>query len=924
MDHLPTPKNVVTNERTIVPYVCLKEYDGGPFLTYPARESIAHAVPSGGNILGGSPYQQHERTHPTPKREQEDFLQRWLFFGLVHEILGDRYKPGDLISTTQADNGETTIVSTVGLVEALDKWIADIHAGFVNHSLTYDHIIECLHLTFNTLFGAGLDFDLRIKVSLASLGELFALAVNEAYTGMDKKYPEVPFHALIDHAYWEKPMLLSGWCPSQVNVNTNSSIYLQALYFLTSLGQPASSASHRSCNNDQCLAFQNDLTTYQTKHAGDCNCKQFSIDTKRLTEILESGSLPLLRIQEGHTLNELSVELVPSEATSCYIALSHVWSDGLGNPHENALPRCQLYSLHHIINKYYAKLKPQAVEGVLLWCDTLCCPVEPGRAKNIALTKMKKTYVEALRVLVLDASLRMYDFKTMDAEEACIRVLNSGWTRRLWTLQEGALAARNDRLSFLFRDEAINIRHLLGMMYKASQSSIGRKGLAVHIIIEIAKFNNEHSAIGRDQGGDLGSVEAGLRYRSVSVPSDEPLVIANLLDLDVAYILNGPCPLAGCANVGCDHSRVHRMWLLMPTTSRGIHSHVLLRVGPRLSERGFRWAPSTLLHYESSNPELYPGNIKIDDPPTSSGLIFGSQNVVLSMLLKLALVLMSTIRNPLAKLGFPIRAGLGPVGWIRGMIGNLKRTSLVRNQDPSRGMVTSRGLLVRFAGYRLWMAHCKPDILPDSWNLSENKWLYARGIDGTWYFIGCRPPAERESFLSPKSLRTILHGEGDLWITHVESGLRASSLGNEKRSTMGLLVQLLSEEKGMKYVESKLHVNISLLGQSKRDLYETAYQSAKEVSRNLPAGLLAATPTGEAKEGHAGHPPDNQAALELLEQEVKGIGMQNASQDVIATAAELSKDGGPFFLRSLIIMMIAGSYGCVGKRTADGQEWCFD
>lgn len=927
MDHLPTPKNAVTNERTIVPYVCLKGYDGGSFLTYSIREGVTHALPSDGNVPGGSPYRQHERVYPTPKQEQEDFLQRWLFFGLIHEILGDRYRPEDLVSNIETDDGQNPTVSTLGLVEALDNWISDIHAGFVNPRHTYEHIAECLRLAFATIHGAGPDFDPRIKFSLASLGELFTLATNEAYNVTANKCPSA-FARLMDleYAYWKTPMLSSGWCPSQVRVNVENHWYLQTMHFLTFLGQPASDGFHRRCSNDRCLAYQNELATYQTKHLTGCNCEYISIDTKRLTEILESGSLPLLRIQESHTLNGLSIELVPSQSTTRYIALSHVWADGLGNPYENALPRCQLGFLHETINKYYAKLYPQAVEEILLWCDTLCCPVEPGEAKNIALAQMKKTYLEATRVLVLDASLRMYDFNSMEADEACIRILNSGWTRRLWTLQEGALPAKSFRLSFLFKDEAININYLVHKMYQILGSSVGRKGLASNIITQILKFARIPNEVDGNRW-DLGAVETGLQHRSVSVPSDEPLLIAQLLDLDVAYVLNGPCPLANCEKTGCDHSRTHRMWLLMPTAFRGIPKNVLLRVGPRLSEPGFRWAPSTLLYNGPRNHALYPRTItRNEDTPTTGGPVFGTQAVMFSTLLHLFAVLVSNLLNPLARSFYCIRARLETFWWIPAISRTLKRTNLV-TENASWGVPTNRGLLVRFTGYSFSMTHCPPGIPPNDWNTIEQGSVYSRGVDGTWYHITRSLPAEHDPFLSTKSLNAIIQEESNLWITHVESAFNNPQLvaeaKNERQVTHGLLVQLLSDEEDIKYVRTKLHVRIGVERKTTRNLLEAAYQSARQVSQNSSAKGLGAKSDGEQNQVDDVNWPQHSLILEGLKQDIQRVAVLNASQDVTAAAEDYLPNGMMLF-QALIGMMVVGGYGCLGPRTADEQQWCFD
>lgn len=42
----------------------------------------------------------------------------------------------------------------------------------------------------------------------------------------------------------------------------------------------------------------------------------------------------------------------------------------------------------------------------------------------------------------------------------------------------------------------------------------------------------------------------------------------------------------------------------MPAAIRGIPVDILFRLGPRLKEEGFRWAPSTMLYHENSNPIL--------------------------------------------------------------------------------------------------------------------------------------------------------------------------------------------------------------------------------------------------------------------------------------------------------------------------------
>ena len=95
---------------------------------------------------------------------------------------------------------------------------------------------------------------------------------------------------------------------------------------------------------------------------------------------------------------------------------------------------------------------------------------------------------------------------------------------------------------------------------------------------------------------DLAKVIKALHHRSVSVLSDEPLLIGNLLGLDAAQILNG--------GDGAVARRINRLWRLIPSGAHGIPNDILFRVGPRLTEPGLRWAPATLLIDNDVNPMI--------------------------------------------------------------------------------------------------------------------------------------------------------------------------------------------------------------------------------------------------------------------------------------------------------------------------------
>ena len=78
-----------------------------------------------------------------------------------------------------------------------------------------------------------------------------------------------------------------------------------------------------------------------------------------------------------------------------------------------------------------------------------------------AISLMRDTYQKAEKVLVLDAELEATDHREMDFTELLARIVCSGWTRRLWTLQEAFLART---LWIQFRDGAVNIDERVNAM----------------------------------------------------------------------------------------------------------------------------------------------------------------------------------------------------------------------------------------------------------------------------------------------------------------------------------------------------------------------------------------------------------------------------------------------------------------------------
>jgi hypothetical protein len=124
-----------------------------------------------------------------------------------------------------------------------------------------------------------------------------------------------------------------------------------------------------------------------------------------------------------------------------YTAISHVWSDGHGNREESKLFECQLKYLSKLIegSRWHSNGNP------LFWIDTLAIPRHKDARKK-AVSRIDEVYRAARSTIVLDLGLDSMQPGTAYHYTA-LKVLASGWMRRLWTLQEAYLS---HKISFAF------------------------------------------------------------------------------------------------------------------------------------------------------------------------------------------------------------------------------------------------------------------------------------------------------------------------------------------------------------------------------------------------------------------------------------------------------------------------------------------
>ena len=143
-------------------------------------------------------------------------------------------------------------------------------------------------------------------------------------------------------ADWDNKMLANGWCNHQIKHLSN--IYdPETLSYLAKLKRAACrQADHSKCIDfEDCIAYNTDESSYQTRHVDEgCACTWVETPYADLLDVIRKGQIPVLSIDAACKLQVSSISKV-----ECYISISHLWSDGLGNPHSNALPTCQIRRL---------------------------------------------------------------------------------------------------------------------------------------------------------------------------------------------------------------------------------------------------------------------------------------------------------------------------------------------------------------------------------------------------------------------------------------------------------------------------------------------------------------------------------------------------------------------------------------------------
>ncbi|KAL9119268.1 MAG: hypothetical protein Q9187_004179 [Circinaria calcarea] len=586
MDHLPLPRNPALPPIK-VPFVCTKEYDAGPFLTYPDRKGWKISFPDDRIAFlynGREPL----------SIEKAAFIQTWLYFGLLQEALGPVF---DIACFVTEDGLGSKFLTTFQLERLVKDWTLYLVADksrvewrlptsrsaieIVKERCT--HIYQCILEVRDLALRIGIydtdPVDSRIFLAIAALGEYLHQAIKDVYIHLGIETPVDQRWRIPKVVDLGQPVLESlrrnGWCPSDVariDIETDS---VGVLYYYSNLQAPRLGKDHSSCFAEKCLALQIDSSTYELAHSrSGCTCSLAVVDHDALARILRSGSIPLINPvdSDGPLMHPLTLRNAEDDID--FVAISHVWAEGLGNPDDNTLHSCLISELSALANRLPVT---NHEESMPFWIDTICVPVRPPELQTAALNRMREPYERAKCVLVLDSYLRSLNSNFLSPIEIFARVSCCSWMRRLWTLQEGRLAKR---VWFQFADQAVDLGELFKSIDLSRVPSSASRAIDLAIIgrYGASKVNNLFDIT---YNQDIPSIRAALSVRSVSVSTDEALCLACLVGLDITKVTSVPIS-----------QRMQTFWSLMAKVPTGL---VFSKAPGKLSQDGFRWAPSTFL-----------------------------------------------------------------------------------------------------------------------------------------------------------------------------------------------------------------------------------------------------------------------------------------------------------------------------------------
>ncbi len=517
-------------------------------------------------------------------------LQSWLYFGLLESVLGKHMHVSYLV---RADGAGKRYIFTENLHACLQAWIfkirlADEGVKLETHhqalkAMAYVHSwVERLNIWTNPdhahfykkveeTYPKFTQLLVTILPSIVRLAEMIDSARISAMPpsallslGLAWKHPQQV------RDYRERLLIEKGWCPFTIQM-LSFNLSESTVDWLACLPAKASLDLHSNCSGVECVRNNIDPHDYEASHdsklcEGGCPNVRPPIADVIGTLGNKEDSIPVLSIIDQGDGVKVSVTCrsMASPDAEDYIAISHVWVDGLGSTAEIGIPECQARRLLKLGQEVAQKPTPR------LWIDSLCIPAATEVRKK-AIILMADTYSNASTVLVIDKTIRQQKSSNTIQDLYCT-IFSSSWMQRLWTYQEACLAQT------LIFELAEN--NLYTLNFPRQGESIGKTMIWRAFGAQLTRLR-----IDRDSRLNLGSVSRALNWRSTKRHIDELAAVAGLVQLSSSA-------LRGILETKIE---AERMCIFLKAV-RWLPRNILFLPGPKLEMSPFRWAPCTFMN----------------------------------------------------------------------------------------------------------------------------------------------------------------------------------------------------------------------------------------------------------------------------------------------------------------------------------------
>jgi hypothetical protein len=351
-----------------------------------------------------------------------------LYFGLLHEVLGSveqekyilRRQDGASILTTK--HFEMDVRNWLKRLKKMKKQERKEALVGAYDKMNWTQIVvdgEAYEQKTAAMF--DVEFICAIQVLGSSLAAVMHNFAQE--NGMIAKDSPAELYVCWSPktAWATQKMLANGWCPYEVERFARVLTPLTQIFALGLRTSP-NALDHSDCTPLICTA-NNVSGEYIPTHTDHCRSPQPCIfedsHIEEVVRILCEGGLPLIEIRRNKD-GSLTLRAVKYRYGRRYVAISHVWSDGMGNKNKNEMRTCQLIriwekarlllrdnsqitlSSDNRVNLFvlgYSLLEHSTrnlldfdTAAVTIWMDTLCIPLEPYEVRSLAIKGMRGAY----------------------------------------------------------------------------------------------------------------------------------------------------------------------------------------------------------------------------------------------------------------------------------------------------------------------------------------------------------------------------------------------------------------------------------------------------------------------------------------------------------------------------------------------------